>query len=94
MFQKREKIFNLTTEKKLRELYRAVFSSVQGRKVLTDMLIDLCVFDEIEREKNISFEEKAFLRNYGNKLLRKLGIMRSANVELIVEALMKMPIKV
>jgi len=93
MFLSRNTITNTLPEKLQRELYRRVLSGVDGNKVLTDILIDLCWFDEIESDEKISFEEKAYLRNYANKLLRKCGVIRSENVELITNALMKMPIK-
>ena len=57
------------------------------------MLIDLCFFDEVDNEDSFSFEEKAYLRNYANKILRKCGILRSANAELMIDALIRMPIK-
>jgi len=93
MFFKRDIITSFLPENKQRELYRKIFSSVEGKKVLTDILIDLCYFDEIEDDDKVSKEEKSYLRNYANKLLRKCGVIRSENVELIVNALIKMPIK-
>lgn len=93
MFNVREKIYSYLPKQKQKELYRQAFSSVVGRKVLTDMLIDLCFFDEIEEEEGVSAEEKNHLRNYATKLLRKCGILNGKNTELIVSALMKMPIK-
>ena len=80
-------------EKKQQELYRRVFSSVDGRMVLTDMLINLCFFDEVEDEEKISKEEQSYLRNYASKILRNCGILKSSNAELMVSALMKMPLK-
>jgi hypothetical protein len=93
MFLKRNAITNFLPEIKARELYRQVFSSPQGQKVLCDMLIDLCFFDEIEDDGSVSFEEKAHLRSYANKILNKCGSLNPKNVEQIVRALIKLPIK-
>lgn len=94
MFISRNKITNLMPAKRQQELYRRIFSSVEGKMVLSDILIDLCYFDETEDENNVSKEEKNYLRNYANKLLRKCGVLRSENIELIVNALMKLPLKI
>ena len=93
MFLRRDKITNILSGKKQTELYRRVLSSVDGRMVLTDILIDLCFFDEIEDNEKVSFEERAYLRNAATKILRKCGIINSANVGQITEALFKMPRK-
>lgn len=93
MFLNRNQIRSHLPVKKQREFYRRVFSSPVGVKVLTDILIDLCWFDENEDEDKVSREEKDYLRNYANKLLRKIGIIDSQNVEQVVSSLMKMPVR-
>jgi len=72
-------------------LYRRTFSGVDGQLVLADILIDLCWFDEIEDDDKVSFEEKAHLRNAGQKILRKCGILTSKNVQQLVKAMFSVP---
>lgn len=93
MFLKRNVVTNLMPEKLQHQLYRKVFSGVEGNKVLTDILIDLCFFDEIENNENVSDKEKMYLNNAAKKILRKCGIISSKNVEEITKALFKMPIR-
>jgi len=93
MFLKRDKITSVLPENQIKDYYRQVFSTPQGQKVLCDMLIDLCFFDEIEENNSVDVEEQNYLRNYANKVLRKCGILNPKNVELLVRALVKMPMK-
>lgn len=93
MFFKRNKVINNLPETKKKELYRQVFSTPQGTKVLTDILIDLCFFDEIEDDNKVTAEEQMYLNNAAKKILNKCGVYQSKNVELITKALIKMPIK-
>jgi hypothetical protein len=64
-------------------LYRQVFSTPQGRAVLTDMLNDLGFFN-MHRES----EQDIIRSNYARELLEKIGIWQPRNMYDITDAFM------
>ena len=73
-------------EKEIQQKYRNVFSSPEGKEVLTHLLSLLHFFDEMVVEDDI------VLRNFAYKLLGILGIWQSMNASRIVETFLRMPI--
>ena len=66
------------------EAYRRVFSSVDGRKVLTHMLTELHFFDEVLTDKELA------LSNYARRILYYLGVINADTLEhgILVDALL------
>jgi len=54
------------------QLYREVFSTPKGKKVLTHMLCELGYFDEVPLDDKMAIA----LQNYAKHLLCRLGIIR------------------
>ena len=77
-------------EKELIGRYRQVFSSNEGQEVLTHMLFDLGVFEDITADV-----EDIALRNYGTRLLKILagGELSDDNIKNFVGRLIKQPLK-
>ena len=69
--------------------YRTVFSSPHGRAVLTHMLYDLGVFQEIT-----DGPEDVALKNYGTRLLMILagGAVNESSIEGFAKLLMMQPV--
>lgn len=67
-------------------LYRRVFGTPDGKKVLADMTLELCVFESIEPLD----PQRMALRNYGLSLLYNLGILVDPNIQSIVDKLMEL----
>ena len=68
-------------------LYREVFNSINGRKVLGHMLVELGFFDEAVPGD----EAEVALQNYAKHLLNRCGILSAANIDFIMEVLFKIP---
>lgn len=62
-------------------VYRSVFSSAEGRKVLGMLLIDLGFFDEADTPEQVA------LRNFAKRLLNRLGLFELENVGKFVDKL-------
>lgn len=77
--------------KDLLQKYRNVFSSPEGPAVLTHMLFELGLFEDIP---NMGAEDSA-LKNYGSRLLKILGgdEVKSESIEVFVKRLMGQPLK-
>jgi len=71
-------------QKKKVEEYRDVFNTVAGRKVLSDMVLDLRVFDAIAPGDT----EGIALRNYGLSLLYNLGVITDKIIPTILDKMM------
>lgn len=67
-------------------IYRACFSTAEGRRVFGHILIDLGWFDEAETPEQVA------LRNYAKRLLDNLGLNQLDNVEYFVNKIIEMPI--
>lgn len=72
--------------KKLRDDYRAVFSSADGRRVLTYMLADLGFFDEATDERS------RVLQGYARRLLEIMGILHEYNANEYVGKLFELAV--
>jgi hypothetical protein len=57
------------------EAYRRVFSSADGRKVLTHMLTELHFFDEVVTDSELA------LSNYARRILYYLGVISAQSLE-------------
>lgn len=68
-------------EKEIQKDYRSVFTSREGRKVLTHMLAELHFFDELQLT-----DEEIMLSNYAKRLLSHIGVWKGMNVQEIVNA--------
>jgi len=68
-----------------RDIARRVYSSIEGRALLMDLLNDLKFFDRLETEADMVLHNKSL------DLLSKLGIWREHNIARIMNALMDMP---
>jgi hypothetical protein len=68
--------------------YLNLFASAQGRKVLCHMLIENHFFDEVESE------EEKIKRNLMTRLLRNMDILNVKNVQMIVDSLLDMGVKI
>jgi chromosome segregation ATPase len=79
---------SLTEEMKLINAYRSVFYSPEGRQVLTHLLVDLGVFNELE-----ATEDEVGQHNAGIRILTRLGIIRANNMQNIVSTLLDLPVK-
>jgi hypothetical protein len=73
---------------KLINAYRSVFFTPEGRQVLTHLLVDLGVFNELE-----ATEYEVAQHNAGIRILTRLGIIRGNNIRAIVDALVDLPVK-
>jgi len=69
-----------------RDVYRKVFLSEEGRKVLMHILNDLGFFQTEEVS-----EEIVVLQSYAKTLLERMGIWREHNAKRITDALLNMP---
>lgn len=67
-------------------LYRRVFNTPDGRRVLSDMVLGLDVFSSIPPEDH----ERAALRNFGLALLYDVGVLVDSNLEGIIDRMMDM----
>jgi hypothetical protein len=65
--------------------YRRVFSTVDGRVVLEDILGDLYLHDSLDTQN------QAVLHNYAKLLLFKMGVLQDFNIGTLVEAYLKQP---
>ena len=65
------------------ELYRKVFSTDEGKRVLSDILSVLGFFSMVEKST-----EEALLQNISRLLLYKCGIWQNANARDVVSSLM------
>lgn len=63
--------------------YQAVFSSQAGRKVLNDILLDLCYYDRAETD------EERVLNNYAKQLLCNLNVYVEDNSEHITTKILE-----
>lgn len=72
--------------KKLREDFRRVFSSSEGKKVLTYILADLGYFDEATDERSM------VLQGYARRLLEIMGILHETNAYGLVEKMFDLPV--
>ena len=68
-----------------RDIARRVYSTVDGRSLLMDILNDLKFFDRLETEADMVLHNKSL------DLLSKLGIWQEHNIAAIMNALMNMP---
>lgn len=73
---------------KILETYRSVFGTPEGRLVLSHMLVELGVFNEITDS-----EGEVELHNFGIRLLAKLGVIKPENVQNIADSLMNIPVR-
>jgi hypothetical protein len=75
--------------KNVRQAYRRVFLSRDGRVVLTHMLSELHFFDEVVGDQEIA------LSNYGRRILYNLGALDPKNLadQSMVDALLAIPLK-
>jgi hypothetical protein len=76
-------ISDIGQDKKVRE-YRSLFNTPLGRKVLSDMVLDLRVFDTIAPEDHDGLSK----RNYGLFLLYNLGVLTDKNIPTIVDKML------
>lgn len=81
----------------VRDKYRTVFSSPIGTEVLTDLLVRLHVFDEVEtkpawRRWGQDKNEEVVLQNFGKRILGILGAWQGANALDITRALLRLPV--
>jgi hypothetical protein len=60
-------------EKEVKEIYRRVFSSTEGMMVLSHMLANLGIFNEVAPDD----PEEIARQNYARELLRTLGMLSS-----------------
>lgn len=65
-------------------MYRRVFGTGDGKKVLAHMLVELNVFSSIPPKD----EERMALRNYGLSLLYNMGVLIDKNIDTIVDKFM------
>ena len=72
--------------KKLREDFRYVFSSSEGKRVLTYILADLGYFDEAKDERSMA------LQGYARRLLEIMGILHEYNAYDFVNKLFELPV--
>ena len=68
------------------EIARKVYSTPEGRALLTDFLNNLGFF-----RMDLSSEQDIILENKAKELLHELGIWREHNIGRIVSALLDMP---
>jgi len=73
---------------KLLNYYRNTYSTEEGISVLENQLKDFKYFSEL-----MPTEEEVALHNAAIRLLVRLGILSPNNTRAIVEALMKLPVK-
>jgi hypothetical protein len=78
---------DVETEKALITAYRNVFSSLNGKLVLMDILEDLGHFNS---ELNTTPEMVA-MQSSAKMILKKLGVWDSRNIERIVDAYLTIP---
>lgn len=79
---------SLNVWKKKREkrvLYRQVFTTPQGRAVLTDILNDLGFYNMHRGEEDV------VLTNYARRLLEKVGVWQPQNMYDITDAFLGIP---
>lgn len=82
-------MYDTVIEEDIVKLYREVFSSVNGKKVLGHILVELGFFDEV-----VPGDEPAVaLQNYSKHLLYRCGIFKADNIDFVMEALFKIPYK-
>ena len=76
--------------KDLLQKYRNVFSSKEGPEVLTHMLFELGLFEDMA---SMSAEDSA-LKNYGSRILKILGgsEVTSDSIEVFLKRLMSQPL--
>ena len=81
----------------IRDKYRNVFLNGDGPEVITDLLVRLHVFDEIDikpawrrwlRDKN----EEIVLQNFGKRVLKILGVWEGSRAKEITQALLRLPV--
>lgn len=65
--------------------YRTVFSTAEGKRVLSDMLFNLGFMNPVQDERD------QVLNNYAIELLTILGIRHSDNLAVIGETLLALP---
>ena len=68
----------------IKEAYKRVFKSHEGKLVLAHMLKDLYFFDEI-----IDNDEELFRANYARKLLSRIGVWEKLHPRDFIDALYK-----
>lgn len=68
----------------INDVYRRLFSSAEGQKVLIHQLTELGYFDElVENTENLT------LQNYARKLLKHCMILKEENIRLFIDELFK-----
>lgn len=72
--------------KQLREDFRYIFSSREGKRVLTYMLADLGYFDEATDERS------RVLQGYARRLLEIMGLLHEYNAYELVNKLFELPV--
>ncbi len=72
-------------DKAERNLFRKVFSTPEGKRVLTAILADLGTFDRIPME-----EGSIALRNYGIRLLELSGLLDEVKIPAWVELMLSL----
>lgn len=72
--------------KQIQEDFRRVFSSEDGKRVLTYMLVDLGWFDEAGDER------ARILQNYAKHLLETMGILHEFNARDFVSKMFDLPV--
>lgn len=84
--------------KEVRDTYRAVFSSREGREALAYILVDLGFFDDaIDRETGEALSGEALVRymalqGFARRLLEQIGAWHEFNVDRIVDTVMNVPV--
>ena len=75
--------------REIRESYRRVFSTRDGKAVLTHILSELHFFDEVVDPQEIS------LNNFARRLLFFIGVWDHKNLEdqSLIEAFLRIPLK-
>ena len=81
----------------IRDKYRQVFLTPTGAEVLTDLLVRLHVFDEVDQKMTIrrflrDTNEEVILQNFGKRILGILGVWQGANALEITQALLRLPV--
>lgn len=72
-------------DKAERALFRRVFSSPEGKRVLTAILADLGTFDRVPME-----EGSVALRNYGIRLMELTGLLDEMKIPAWVEMMLSL----
>jgi hypothetical protein len=74
--------------REVRDLYRRVYNTPIGKKVLCHMLVELGFFNT-----SPASEGAVALQNYGKRILNHMGIWDASQAENIVNQMMSLPLK-